>query len=245
MAEESRDEPCKRSRLWHPDDHVVPVESLAAMKNLQFLWLENLQIFNGPEKTQFAPKRKCLRLQELEFPGVPKGLLQANISGCSECQRISNMWMNCSFTELPGLGSLKFLIEMKLWGCGELEQVPTLPRGLVKARIARTVKEQGHGRERGQGVHRGRGLEEESASGKEPGITRVRVGAQQVNCGLSNISPCGYQRFEEGLMKEGLEEPRLSLSWRSCDGGALVGVFESVAECSEELKDGTKSGYRR
>ena len=64
VAEESRGNPCKRRELWHPCDvrrvlreseenlnlrgfkfcdfkNVVPMESLALMKNMQFLWLEN------------------------------------------------------------------------------------------------------------------------------------------------------------------------------------------------------------
>eukprot|EP01018_Ginkgo_biloba_P035911 Gb_07309 [translate_table: standard] len=92
-------------------ENVVPVESLVPMKNLQFLWLENLQIFNGPEKVLNVSA--CQNLEAFDV---------------SDCE---------SLTELPGLGSLNFLTEMKLWDCGELEQMPTLPTGLVKARIAR------------------------------------------------------------------------------------------------------------
>eukprot|EP01018_Ginkgo_biloba_P036381 Gb_12959 [translate_table: standard] len=79
VAEESREDPCKRSRLWHPHDvrrvvgeskeitnlrgfkccnfleNVFSMESLALMKNMQFLWLENVQLV-GQEKTQFPPK---------------------------------------------------------------------------------------------------------------------------------------------------------------------------------------------
>eukprot|EP01018_Ginkgo_biloba_P035910 Gb_07310 [translate_table: standard] len=92
-------------------ENVVPVESLVPMKNLQFLWLENLQIFNGPEKVLNVSA--CQNLEAFDV---------------SDCE---------SLTELPGLGSLNFLTEMKLWDCGEFEQMPTLPTGLVKARIAR------------------------------------------------------------------------------------------------------------
>eukprot|EP01018_Ginkgo_biloba_P036085 Gb_12752 [translate_table: standard] len=82
VAEESREDPCKRSRLWHPHDVrrvlresegisnlrgfkccdyeiVVPMESLALIKNMQFLWVENVQLVRQ-ETTQFPPKLKCL-----------------------------------------------------------------------------------------------------------------------------------------------------------------------------------------
>eukprot|EP01018_Ginkgo_biloba_P036448 Gb_16275 [translate_table: standard] len=170
MAEESREDPCKRSRLWHPDDvrrvlheseeisnlrgfkcthlrNVVQMESLALMENLQFLWLENVQL-DGPGKTRFPPKLKWLRLWDCyklwEFPTLPKGLVQANISGCSRLKRISfNMHelkvLNVSYCErlkrLRGLGSLKSLTELEVWSCRDLAELPNLPGGLVKARI--------------------------------------------------------------------------------------------------------------
>eukprot|EP01018_Ginkgo_biloba_P036452 Gb_16271 [translate_table: standard] len=171
VAEESRENPCKRSRLWHTDDvcqvleseeisnsrgfkcsrlqNVVPMEFLALMENLQFLWLENVQL-DGPGKTQFPPKLKWLRLWDCyklrKFPTLPKGLVQANISGCSRLKKILFMSqmnefkvLNVSYCErikhLPGLGSLKSLTELKIWSCRELAKLPTLPIGLVKAHI--------------------------------------------------------------------------------------------------------------
>eukprot|EP01018_Ginkgo_biloba_P036684 Gb_33801 [translate_table: standard] len=150
VAEESRDDPYKRSRLWQPD-HLcrvlgaseevpnlrgfkwtnlrvtVPEKSLAQMKNLSFLWLENVQLAGQGEK-HFPPNLKWLRLRH-----------------CSRLKRISfNMqhvnelkYLNVFYcerlTELEGLGALKSLTELELVGCGELE-LPTLPRGLVKVR---------------------------------------------------------------------------------------------------------------
>eukprot|EP01018_Ginkgo_biloba_P036456 Gb_16268 [translate_table: standard] len=171
VAEESRENPCKRSRLWHLDDvrrvleseeisncqgfkcsrfgNVVRMESLALMKNLRFLWLENVQII-GPGKTRFPPKLKWLRLWDcyklLKFLTLPKGLVQVNISGCSGLKKILFMSqmnefkvLNVSYCErikhLPGLGSLKSLTELEIWSCRELVELPTLPIGFVKARI--------------------------------------------------------------------------------------------------------------
>eukprot|EP01018_Ginkgo_biloba_P036025 Gb_36253 [translate_table: standard] len=173
VAEESREDPCKRSRLWHPHDvgrvlrkskeisnvrgfkccdlkNVVSMESLTLMKNKQLLWLQNVQLV-GQEKTRFLPKLKCLRLWNrcdvLEFPTILEGLLLENIRVLSKLRRISfNMsQMNelkvlrvsyCeSLTELPGLGSLKLLTELELRSCTELAELPPLPRGLVQARI--------------------------------------------------------------------------------------------------------------
>eukprot|EP01018_Ginkgo_biloba_P036099 Gb_04749 [translate_table: standard] len=106
VAEESPEDPCKRSRLWHPDDeisnlrgfkccdfhNVAPMESLALMKNTQFLWLKNVDLV-GKKKTQFLPKLKCLRLRNrcdvLKFPTLLKGLVLANISVLSKLRRIS------------------------------------------------------------------------------------------------------------------------------------------------------------
>eukprot|EP01018_Ginkgo_biloba_P036477 Gb_18407 [translate_table: standard] len=69
--------------------NVVPMEPLARMKNMQFLWLENVQLVDQ-EKTQFPPKLKCLLLHKccdvLELPTLPEGLVLANISGLSGLQ---------------------------------------------------------------------------------------------------------------------------------------------------------------
>eukprot|EP01018_Ginkgo_biloba_P036095 Gb_11355 [translate_table: standard] len=89
--------------------------------------------------------RNCWEIAEL--PPLPRGLIQVRIKWCSRLKTISfdmsqmnelkvlhvSDWV--SLTELPGLGSLKFLTELELRRCRWLAELPPLPRGLIQVRI--------------------------------------------------------------------------------------------------------------
>eukprot|EP01018_Ginkgo_biloba_P036090 Gb_21493 [translate_table: standard] len=147
VAKESPEDPCKRSRLWHPRDvrqvlreseessnlrrikccdfeNVVPIKSsLALMKNMQFLWLENVQLI-GQEKIQFPPKLKCLPLVGQEKIQFPPKLKCLQLVGHKR-----RRFLDLEFPTPPEVGD-----------CYDVLEFPTLPEGLVLANISRLSK---------------------------------------------------------------------------------------------------------
>eukprot|EP01018_Ginkgo_biloba_P036643 Gb_29041 [translate_table: standard] len=157
VAEESRDDPYKRSRLWHPD-HLcrvlggreeipnlrgfkstnlrvnVPEESLALMKNFTFLWFKNVQLSKGrytfQGKTRFPPKLKWLRLEH-----------------CSKLRGIFNM-SHMDELKLSGLESLESLTDLNLKGwknvksLAGMEVLKSLKRLIVNERSVSEINVQ-------------------------------------------------------------------------------------------------------
>eukprot|EP01018_Ginkgo_biloba_P036119 Gb_11158 [translate_table: standard] len=150
VEEESREDPCKRIRLWHSNDvrrvlskhkeisnvrgfkccgfeNVVPMESLTPMKNTRLLWLKNVQIV-GQNKTRFLPKLKCLRLWNrcdvLEFPTLLEGLLLENIRVLSKLQRISFNMSQMNELKVLRVSDWKSLTELP--GLGSRESLTKL-----------------------------------------------------------------------------------------------------------------------
>eukprot|EP01018_Ginkgo_biloba_P036683 Gb_33802 [translate_table: standard] len=95
VAEESRDDLYKRSRLWHPD-HLFRVLGASELENVQLV---------GQGKTHFPPKLKWLRLEH-----------------CSGLRRISNMSCMDEW-KLSGLESLESLTDLNLKGCKNVKSL--------------------------------------------------------------------------------------------------------------------------
>eukprot|EP01018_Ginkgo_biloba_P018982 Gb_02566 [translate_table: standard] len=113
---------------------VSSCESLTKISGLGYLTsLTELKLSN------------CTELAEL--PPLPRGLVKVRIEGCfrlktmsfdvSQTNELKVLKVhNCeSVTEVPGLGCLTSLTELKLSNCKYLAELPPLPRGLVKVRI--------------------------------------------------------------------------------------------------------------
>eukprot|EP01018_Ginkgo_biloba_P008222 Gb_30990 [translate_table: standard] len=125
VAEESHENPGKRSRLWHPDDvNQVIDQRRVRMCSLQMLIFPRIHGYDAELLLHHCPEL-C------ELPPLPGGLLRVDIGDCLQLRKVSDMsslnklevlvLCNCKqIAELPGLESLQSLRELNLSECKNL-----------------------------------------------------------------------------------------------------------------------------
>eukprot|EP01018_Ginkgo_biloba_P036708 Gb_16616 [translate_table: standard] len=126
------------------------LNDIADLLALEVLDLSSNTFCTLPESFSKTPKLTTLSMRGcrelVELPTLSDGLIHLDVRKCSQLQRISRMShmkklkdLNLSgctrLTELPELKSLESLALLELNDCKSLEELPTLPEGLVEAKM--------------------------------------------------------------------------------------------------------------